>query len=112
MRIDPDWQKATEDFAFLIATEQLDRVEQDLNAHPDKHPNYHRAVTILHEMRSRLAPITDLRINDLSQAWRSYADALAVEMYLYGVRDGGRIYHAFVTNELPKKEDMNHVQSD
>ena len=101
MRNDRDWQEATQAFAFRIATEQLDRVEADLKAHPEEHPDYHRAVAILDEMQSRISPRTDPRINDLSEAWMDYAGALAIEMYLYGVRDGGRIYHAFVTGELP-----------
>lgn len=112
MRNDRDWQKATEAFAFQIAMEQLDRVEADLKAHPDEHPDYHRAVAALDEIQSRISPRTDTRINDLSDAWMDYAGALAIEMYLYGVRDGGRIYHAFVTDELPKKEDMDNVQND
>ena len=110
MRNDRDWQEATQAFAFQIAIAQLDRVEADLKAHPDEHPDYHRAVAILDEMQSRISPGTD--IDDLSEAWMDYAGALAIEMYLYGVRDGGRIYHAFVTGELPKREDMEHVQND
>ena len=30
--------------------------------------------------------------------------ALALEMYLAGARDGGRVHHAFVTGELPGRE--------
>ena len=33
-----------------------------------------------------------------------YTAALALEMYLAGARDGGRVYHAFVTGELPGRE--------
>ena len=32
-----------------------------------------------------------------------YTAALALEMYLAGARDGGRVYHAFITGELPGK---------
>ena len=34
----------------------------------------------------------------------SYTAALALEMYLAGARDGGRVHHAFVTGELPGRE--------
>ena len=30
-----------------------------------------------------------------------YEGAPALEMYLAGTRDGGRVYHAFITGELP-----------
>ena len=45
----------------------------------------------------------------------SYSAALALEIYLAGARDGGRIYHAFVTDKLPsiqKHEEDNHEQTD
>ena len=38
-----------------------------------------------------------------------------MEMYLAGARDGGRVYHAFVTGELPeiqKSEEVQHEQTD
>ena len=50
--------------------------------------------------------------------WTGYAAALALEMYLAGARDGGRVYHAFVTGELPggaiqeRKGEDQHARTD
>ena len=44
----------------------------------------------------------DLTARD--ELWMSYTAALALEMYLAGARDGGRVHHAFVTGELPGRE--------
>lgn len=47
-----------------------------------------------------------------------YAAALALEMYLAGARDGGRVYHAFITGELPggaiqeRKGEDHHARTD
>ena len=47
-----------------------------------------------------------------------YTAALALEMYLAGARDGGRVYHAFVTGELPggaiqeRKGEDQHARTD
>lgn len=50
------------------------------------------------------------------ELWMTYSAALAFEMYLAGTRDGGRIYHALTTGELPtikkQKEDSDeHAHS-
>ena len=44
----------------------------------------------------------------------SYSAALAIEMYLAGARDGGRVYHAIITGELPsiQKQEEQHEQND
>ena len=47
-----------------------------------------------------------------------YTAALALEMYLAGARDGGRVYHAFITGELPgraiqeRKGEDHHARTD
>ena len=108
MPSEPNWLEAAREYAFELATEQLNRVELDLKAHPDAHPDYHRAISILDEVQSRVVPRSNLLFDELSEAWMDYASALAIEMYLYGARDGGRIYHAFITGELPRKEDAHN----
>ena len=45
----------------------------------------------------------------------TYSAVLALEMYLAGTRDGGRVYHAFVTGELPaiqKRKEEQYEQTD
>ena len=52
------------------------------------------------------------------EIWMGYTAALALEMYLAGARDGGRVYHAFVTGELPggaireRKGEDHHARTD
>ena len=41
-----------------------------------------------------------------------YEGAPALEMYLAGARDGGRVYHAFVTGELPGRENQERKGED
>lgn len=106
MKNDRSWLEGTEAYAFQIAAEQLDRVERDLAAHPNAHPDFTRAAAALDVLMSALDSNADARLNELADAWMDYSSALAIEMYMYGVRDGGRIYHGFVTGELPKKENM------
>ena len=48
------------------------------------------------------AELVELRLDPLPAA--DHTAALALEMYLAGARDGGRVYHAFVTGELPGRE--------
>jgi len=54
-------------------------------------------------------------LTERDDLWTAYSSALALEMYLAGARDGGRVYHAFVTGELPeiqKPEEVQHEQTD
>jgi len=97
------WLEASEAFAVQIAAEQLDRIERDLTAHPKAHPDFTRAASALDAKMSELDSKADPALNALAECLLGYSAALAIEMYMYGVRDGGRIYHAFVTGELPKK---------
>ena len=53
-------------------------------------------------MKPRHTPNVELTARD--ELWMSYTAALALEMYLAGARDGGRVHHAFVTGELPGRE--------
>ena len=59
---------------------------------------------------------TDDVLNERDNLWITYSAAQALELYLAGARDGGRIYHALTTSELPtiqkQKEDADeHAHS-
>ena len=41
----------------------------------------------------------------LECAFNAVNAALAIQTYLQGVQDGGRLYNAFITGELPKKQE-------
>ena len=53
-------------------------------------------------------------LNERDNLWIAYSAAQALEFYLAGARDGGRVYHAIITGELPsiQKQDEQHEQTD
>ena len=91
-----DWIRET-------ALNRIDTVERDLRAHPGRSPSFDRAARELHAAldETEAHPNADLTARD--DLWMGYTAALALEMYLAGARDGGRVYHAFITGELPGK---------
>ena len=87
------------DWIREAALSRIDTVERDLRAHPERSPSFGRALRELHAARDDL--------------WMGYTAALALEMYLAGARDGGRVYHAFITGELPGRgRDEQHDHTD
>lgn len=80
-----------------VAAERIDCIERHLDALPADHPLYAEASRKLNDAMIRKEAV-DTERDDL---WMSYSTALALEMYLSGARDGGRVYHAFITGELP-----------
>ena len=92
------------DWIREAALNRIDAVERDLRAHPGRSPSFDRAARELHAALDETGahPSADLTARD--DLWTGYAAALALEMYLAGARDGGRVYHAFVTGELPSME--------
>ena len=98
-----------------IALDRIDQIERHLNSNPDLFPRFTEAARKVDAAmaRTEAEPSADLTARD--DLWMGYSAALALEMYLAGARDGGRIYHAFVTGELPsiqKHEEDNHEQTD
>ena len=57
---------------------------------------------------------TDDVLNERDNLWIAYSAAQALEFYLAGARDGGRVYHAIITGELPsiQKQEEQHEQTD
>ncbi len=82
-----------------VAGWRIDDVERGLKQHPDEHPEYASAVEQLDLTADNVDASSEL--GAMSDAWMAYAATLALEMYLAGARDGGRVYHAFITGELP-----------
>ena len=91
------------DWIREAALSRIDTVERDLRAHPERSPLFDKAVRELHAAldETEAHPNADLTARD--DLWMGYTAALALEMYLAGARDGGRVYHAFITGELPGK---------
>ena len=100
MSSEREWMKVLERYATDIAGQQLDRVEMELRKNPKKHPEYASAIDRLSAAEAQFDWEADERLTELSEAWQAHAAALAIEMYMRGVRDGGRIHHAFTTGAI------------
>lgn len=96
-----------------IAIERVDSIEMHLNHHLDAHPHFAAASAALDEAIAVSDEAHDEKLSARDELWISYSGALALEMYLAGARDGGRVYHAFITGELPKiSQEAQHEQTD
>ena len=85
-----------------IATERTEAVESELTHHPAKYPRFASVDKELSAMLDETDEHPDSKATARDEMWMTYAGALAIEMYLAGARDGGRVYHAFITGELPR----------
>ena len=98
-----------------IAYERLDQIERHLNASPEVFPEFAAAAQKIDTALDETDEHHDAKLTERDDLWMTYSAALALEMYLAGTRDGGRVYHAFVTGELPaiqKREEGDHEQTD
>ena len=98
-----------------IALERIDQIERQLNSNPEAFPRFAVAARKVDAAMEQTKGQPDAAITARDDLWMSYSAALALEMYLAGARDGGRIYHAFVTGELhsiQKHEEDAHEQID
>ena len=83
-----------------IAYERIDQIERQLNARPEEFPEFADAAGKLDAAMGETDAHPDARLTERDDLWMTYSAALALEMYLAGTRDGGRVYHAFITGEL------------
>lgn len=97
-----------------FAVERVDQIERYLNEHPLEFPQFtesaQKSDAAMEETDSHPNP----ELTERDNLWMSYSAALAIEMYLAGARDGGRVYHAIITGELPsiQKQEEQHEQTD
>ena len=93
-----------------IALNRIDEIERQLSESPDQFPRFAEAARRLDAAMEKTDAHPNEELSDRDALWMGYSAALALEMYLAGARDGGRVYHAFVTRELPAigkhKEDV------
>lgn len=108
MLSEKQWFEATLAFASELAAQRLHDIELDLQAHPEEHLRFTEAIQELDAVESQLTGDSDPRLLRQMEVWMEYSGSLALEVYLYGVRDGGRICHAFTTGELPVKKEAHH----
>ena len=98
-----------------IALDRIDEIERHLNTNPDLLPRFPEAAQRVDAALEQTAAHPNDALTERHALWTAYSSALALEMYLAGARDGGRVYHAFVTGELPeiqKSEEVQHEQTD
>ena len=97
-----------------IVYDRIDQIERQLNASPEAFPEFADAASKLDAAMDETDAHPDAKLTERDDLWISYSAVLALEMYLAGTRDGGRIYHAFITGELPatqKREEEQHEQN-
>ena len=97
-----------------IAYDRIDQIERQLNASPEAYLDFAAAAGKLDAAMDETDKHPDVKLTERDDLWMTYSAALALEMYLAGTRDGGRVYHAFITGELPaiqKREEGQHEQN-
>lgn len=98
-----------------IAYERIDQIERQLNASPEAFPEFAAAASKIDAAIDETDKHPDAQLTERDELWMTYSAALALEMYLAGACDGGRVYHAFITGELPaiqEREEEQHEQTD
>ena len=106
-----DWEA----WIMEIAYERIDQIERHLNASPEAFPDFADAAGKIDAAMEETDAHPDARLTERDDLWMTYSAALALEMYLAGTRDGGRVYHAFITGELPaiqKRREEEDEQAD
>ena len=97
-----------------IAYDRIDQIERQLNASPDAFPEFAVAAEKIDAAMDETDAHPDAKLTERDDLRMTYSAALALEMYLAGTRDGGRVYHAFITGELPaiqKREEEKYEQN-
>ena len=98
-----------------IAPDRIDEIERHLNTNPDLFPRFTEVAQRIDAAMEQTAAHPNDDLTERDDLWTTYSSALALEMYLAGARDGGRVYHAVVTGDLPeaqKSKEVQHEQTD
>lgn len=102
------WPEKLQEYAADIADRRMGDVEQRMQHSPDDYPEYTAARENIADQEQALMDklhCVPFDFDGLECAFNATNAALAIQIYLQGVQDGGRLYHAFITGELPKKQD-------
>ena len=97
-----------------IAYERIDQIERQLNAYSDAFPEFAAAAEKIDAAMDETDKHPDAKLTERDDLWMTYSAALAMEMYLAGTKDGGRVYHAFIIGEMPaiqKRKEEKHEQN-
>ena len=102
------WPEKLKEYSADIADKRMGDVEFMMQRSPDKYPEYTAARERIAEEEQVLMDklhCVPFDFDGLECAFTAVNAALAIQAYLQGVQDGGRMYHAFITGELPKKQE-------
>lgn len=97
-----------EDISTYIAHWRIEGIENAMRNAPDAFPDYTQAREDVKREQAyliRKLNSDDFALEPLIKAIMVYHSELILEVYKQAVLDGGRLYHAFITGELPIKED-------
>lgn len=97
-----------EDISTGIAHWRIESIKNTMRNAPDAFPDYTQArEDIKREQADLIRKLNsdEFAMESLIKAMMAYHSELILEVYKQAVLDGGRLYHAFVTGELPTKED-------
>ena len=107
-----DWLRCIQE----LAAERISDIERGLRENAEDYPDYATCSARLDVLEEQRVQHREALLDALADAWLQYCGALTREAYLAGARDGGRLYHAFITGELPtiqkRKDDPNDGKSD
>jgi len=96
------------DYAADIACGRVEAIERFMRAVPERYADFNRSLADIECEKGALIQKLDddaLALEPLLLAYMAYHSELVFEVYKQAMIDGGRVYHAFVTQELPMKEE-------
>ena len=95
-------------YATDVATWQMDRIECYMKRHPAEYPIFTEGLQRTDDLENRLAELCPEHahlVEEYADAHFTRSGALAIEMYIHGFLDGGRVLHEMISRPLPSKED-------
>ena len=95
-------------YATDIATWQMDRIECHMKHHPADYPIFTEVLQRADKLENRLAELCPEHahlVEEYADAHFTRSGALAIEMYIHGFLDGGRVLHEMISRPLPSKGD-------
>ena len=94
------------EIAMNLVGWRLEYVESFMLKHPEEYPDYTAGQADLDSTETNLVQLIGNAkpVDELMDAHCAVCAALAIEMYLRGVLDGGSLYHALTNSELPVRK--------
>ena len=95
------------DYGSYVVDKKMTDVELEMQRDSEAYPDFARAAEDRERAEKTLIQkyrCDPMEVDQLEDAMNASGASLAMEMYRRGVLDGGRIYHAFITGELPRQE--------